>query len=340
MPYECMTKGTKQHLKIEKFDWPISIPRSTDDYNLGRFVHCTVCDNLAYFRVIEDAHSVTKVNYYCKNCVGKCSFAQLELLNLQIGDLEGKIASNEQVIAAKAAEAQNLAQTVDAQKSEIQILTTQAARLQDDIQELEQQVQDDESEIALLNGQVNETQSQLESFKRTKVSHYSLVVNQFDEGIVLPIEVEIIPSGEGTVSIDVKNVEYETGFQDAVRTAVSVASDYSDVSVTDKDIIIRVVNEYNDGLIILDGGSAGALITGMIAAGLMDREINPSVLVTGIIELDGTVGNIGSLDKKADAAADFGAETILVPEDQEYDHDSIRVIGVSDIGDVMRYSTS
>ena len=71
-----MTKGAKQHLKIEKFNRPISVPRSTDDYNLDRFVHCTVCDNLAYFRVIEDAHSVNKVNYYCNNCVGKCSFAQ------------------------------------------------------------------------------------------------------------------------------------------------------------------------------------------------------------------------------------------------------------------------
>jgi PDZ domain-containing secreted protein len=51
----------------------------------------------------------------------------------------------------------------------------------------------------------------------------------------------------------------------------------------------------------------------MIAAGLMDREIDSSVLVTGTIESDGTVGDIRSLDKKADAAADFGAETILVP---------------------------
>ncbi|MEM3094629.1 MAG: S16 family serine protease [Nitrososphaera sp.] len=257
---------------------------------------------------------------------------QLGLLNLQIESLENEI-------AAKTAEAQDLSQTVDAQRNEIQLLKAQAASLQDDIHELEQQIQANENEIALLTGQMQETQSQLESFKRVKVGHYSLAVDQFGKGIVLPIEVEIIPSGEGIVSIDVKNVKYETGFQDSVRTAVLVASEYSDISVSDKDIVIRVINE-DDELITIDGGSAGALLTGMIAAGLMDREINPSVLITGTIESDGTVGHIGSVDKKADAATDFGAETILVPEDQEFNHSSINVIGVSDIEDVMRYFTS
>ena len=71
-----MAKGTRQHIKIEKFDKPISVPRETDDYNLDRFVHCTACDNLAYFRVTEDTSSVTKINYYCRNCVDKRSLAQ------------------------------------------------------------------------------------------------------------------------------------------------------------------------------------------------------------------------------------------------------------------------
>ena len=69
-------------------------------------------------------------------------------------------------------------------------------------------------------------------------------------------------------------------------------------------------------LITIDGGSAAAPITAMIAAWLMDREIDSSVLVTGTIEPDGTVGDIRSLDKKADVTADFGAEAILVPKDR------------------------
>jgi predicted S18 family serine protease len=225
-------------------------------------------------------------------------------------------------------------------KSEIGILKSQAARLQGEIADLEGQVDDKENEITLLTGKIEQTEAKLESFKRVTIDHYSVAVDQDGEGIVLPIEIEIIPSGEGIVSIDVKNVKYETGFQDAVRTAVSVASEYSRVSVSDKDIIVRVVNDFDGALITIDGGSAGALITGMIAAGLTDKEINSSTLITGTINSDGTVGKIGGLDRKADAAADFGAKILLVPEEQEFDHDSINVIGVSDIDDVMRYLTS
>jgi len=266
--------------------------------------------------------------------------SQLQSLNSQIGSLEENIAQNELEIASKTVEAQGLAASVDAQKNEIQILKGQAARLYEEIQVLEDQVNEKENEIALLTGKVEETQAQLESSKRIKVNHYSVAVTQNEVGVVLPIEVEIIPAGEGIVSIDVKNVEFETGFQDSVRTAVTVASEYSDVSVSDKDIIIRVVNDLDGGLITLDGGSAGALITGMVAAGLMDQEIDSSVLITGTIKSDGTIGNVGGLDEKADAAADFGAVVILVPEAQEFDHDSISVIGVSDIEDVLRYLVS
>jgi predicted ATP-dependent protease len=266
--------------------------------------------------------------------------SQLDSLSSRIVILEETINVNQIEIASKTAEAQVLAASVDAQKDEIQILKGQAARLYEEIQELEDEVRDKENEIGLLTGKVEETQAQLESSKRIKVNHYSVAVTQSEVGIVLPMEVEILPDGEGIVSIDVKNVEFETGFQDSVRTAVTAASEYSDVPISDKDIIIRVVNDFKGGLIRLDGGSAGALIAGMVAVGLMDEEINSSVIITGTIKNDGTIGNVGALDEKANAAADFGAEIILVPEAQEFDHNSISVIGVSDINDVLRYLVS
>jgi polyhydroxyalkanoate synthesis regulator phasin len=265
---------------------------------------------------------------------------ELQSLNSQIAGLENTVAVNELEIQAKTIENQDLTESVNSQKSEIDILKSQAARLQGEIAELEGQVDDKENQIALLIGKVEQTESQLESFKRVRVDHYSVAVDQDGVGIVLPIEVEIVPSGEGIISIDVKNVKYETGFQDAVRTAVTVASEYSSVSVSDKDIIVRVVNDYGDGPITIDGGSAGALITGMISAGLTDKEIKSSTLITGTINPDGSVGRIGSVDKKADAAADFGAKILLVPNEQVFDHESIKVIGVSNIDDVMRYLTS
>jgi ATP-dependent Lon protease len=262
--------------------------------------------------------------------------ALLESMNLQISVLQDEIAANEQAIAKKTAEAASLSATVDSQRAQLQSLQSQALQLQNEINSLSAQLSESQDAITDLERQMQSTQAQLDSAKRIKVSHYGLGVTEDGEGVVFPIEVEIIGSGDGTISVDVKDVQYEASFQDAVRTAARVASDYSDMSVSDKDIIIRFVNN-DGGLIRVDGGSAGALITGMIIAGLTDREVNPSVLLTGTIQSDGTVGDIGGLESKTDAAAEFGAETMLVPKDQQFWHPSIRVVGVSDIDEVMRY---
>lgn len=251
--------------------------------------------------------------------------AQLEQLNIEIAQMESEIEFTDLVISSQNAEIEELNQSVALQRDELQNLTLEASGLRDEIKILESKIQANEE--------------LLQSFERTRVQHYSLAVDQDDNGVILPIEVEIIPSGDGTVSIDVKNVKFETGFQTAVRNAVEVASAHSGIKVSDKDIIIRVVNEFDDpqGELTIDGGSAGALISAMIIAGLSGEEIDSSVLVTGTIELDGTVGGIGGLEEKARAAADFGAKTLLVPEEQVFDDASIQIVGVSDIDDVMNY---
>lgn len=251
--------------------------------------------------------------------------AQLEQLNIEIVQMESEIELTELVISSQGLEIEELDQRVALQRDELQNLMLEASGLRDEIQILESKIQENEE--------------LLQSFERTRVQHYSLAVDQDDNGVILPIEVEIIPSGDGTVSIDVKNVKFETGFQTAVRNAVEVASAHSGIKVSDKDIIIRVVNEFDDpqGELTIDGGSAGALISAMIIAGLSGEEIDSSVLVTGSIELDGTVGRIGGVEEKARAAADFGAKTLLVPEEQVFDDASIQIVGVSDIDDVMNY---
>lgn len=72
-----MRKGVKKHhLRIERFARPIIVPRTGEDGNPDRFVHCTICDNFAYCRVSEDEISVIKVNYCCRKCINKFLIAQ------------------------------------------------------------------------------------------------------------------------------------------------------------------------------------------------------------------------------------------------------------------------
>jgi uncharacterized protein len=164
------------------------------------------------------------------------------------------------------------------------------------------------------------------------VVYYSIGVDEDCIGVVFPVEVDILKSGDNRISLDVSNVQYTATFQETVRTAVDVASDYTGVRVSDKDIIVRPANKSNS-VVKVDGPSAGAAITALLVAGLQEKELDPDILVTGTIESDGTIGPVGGLQSKADAAEEFGARTLLVSSSQEFAH-SIDVEGVDNIDEL------
>lgn len=227
---------------------------------------------------------------------------QLEALGAKVSSLSQELESQERLVSEKSAQAAGLEQQISALQSEIQAKDKDLAR------------------ITLEN----------ESGKRVHVAHYGLGVDENDNGIVFPIEVEIIGSGGGRISVNVNDVQFEATFQDAVRTAAAVASEYTGISVSDKDIIITLVND-SDSLIRVDGPSAGAVLAAMITAGLEGKQLDPSVLVTGTIRSDGTIGRVGGLSGKADAADAFGAEKLLVPKGQEFQDGRIAIEGVADM---------
>jgi uncharacterized protein len=238
-------------------------------------------------------------------------------------------------LAAKSQQADGLSFELAARGEELAALEAQAGRLQEEIGLLQSKIKSDEQYVASLSKQLELTQ---QSAKRVKVNHYSLAVVNNERAIVFPIEVEVINSGAGTISVDVSNAQYEDAFQDAVRTAAAVASEYTGQSIADKDIIVRIIDDHTDGeLATIDGSSAGALIAGMMVAALVDSQVGDGVLVTGTINPNGSVGRVGSIAEKSEAALDFGANVLLVPEAQHFNSDKMIVVGVSDIDEVMKY---
>jgi predicted ATP-dependent protease len=260
---------------------------------------------------------------------------QLRKLDQQIDIMSSEIVLKEEEIVTKSHEAESLRTELAAKEGDLKELQTQFQSIQGDIGLLQAKIKSNEQYIAELTHQM----AVGHQGERVRVSHYGLGVTEDNKVIVFPIEVEIIPSGSGSLSVDVSNVQYETSFQSAVRTAAAVASDYTGVSISQKDIIVRFVNNLDDSdeLVKVDGPSAGSIITAMIIAGLSDEDLNPSILVTGTIKPDGSVGSVGSVEDKIDAAAAFGASIMLVPKYQEPQSSHILVIGVSNIDDVMKY---
>ncbi len=134
------------------------------------------------------------------------------------------------------------------------------------------------------------------------------------QGSILKITVEI-RDGTGLVLV---NTAIPTGvdFQSSAHTAVMVAQNVTGIDLSKKDVIFSVSSGNNQDLQAVDGGSAGGAMTVLLVSELLGKQINNQVLMTGTIQPDGTIGQIGEADVKADAAGQYGAKIFLVPQGQ------------------------
>ena len=134
------------------------------------------------------------------------------------------------------------------------------------------------------------------------------------EGTVMNITVDV-RNGTGLVLV---NTEIPTGvdFQTSAKTAVQVAQGYTNANISNKDIIFSITAKNNDELQAVDGQSAGMAMTVLLVMEIEDRPINDKVLLTGTIQPDGSIGPIGGVAEKADAAGKYDADTFIVPKGQ------------------------
>lgn len=137
------------------------------------------------------------------------------------------------------------------------------------------------------------------------------------EGVVMNITVDV-RDGTGLVLV---NTELPAGvdFQTSARTAVKVAQEHvPDVDMSKKDVIFSITPSSSQAgdsdLRAVDGPSAGAAMTVLLISELQSKKLDNSVLITGTIEPDGTIGRVGGVPEKAIAAGEYGAKTFLVPK--------------------------
>lgn len=134
------------------------------------------------------------------------------------------------------------------------------------------------------------------------------------EGTTMDIQVSI-RNGQGLVLV---NTAIPTGvdFQTSAKTAVRVAEDYLDQDLSDKDIVFSISAENNENLKTVDGKSAGAAMTVLLISELQGKEISQDIVMTGTILSDGSIGKVGGISEKAEAAGKNGSKLFLVPKGQ------------------------
>lgn len=124
------------------------------------------------------------------------------------------------------------------------------------------------------------------------------------------IRLKVIP-GNNNVLIDT-NPFLEPDIQYSVNKAVAVAKLYDKEYQFDKDFIFSY---YVDAQLV-GGESAGAASAALAISVLQNRSISDDVVITGTINSDGTIGEIGGVMEKAEAVAKAGYKIFLVPEGQ------------------------
>lgn len=132
-----------------------------------------------------------------------------------------------------------------------------------------------------------------------------------EEGAMVNVSVEVVP-GKGRVLVQT-TPRMGIVFQDAANLAVVVAANRSRADLTENDIIFSIQGP--EDISEIDGPSAGALMAALLLSVLEDFALNESVTVTGTLNENGSIGPVGGILEKAEAAR-RGGKTLLIISDE------------------------
>lgn len=137
---------------------------------------------------------------------------------------------------------------------------------------------------------------------------YAPAVSSSGAGILSKITLGIAYPGNGRVFFSaLPYTEIET--QGAARIAAFIASLLAQVEFSNYDYYVLVESTTP----IIGGPSAGALFTVGFTSLLLGLSINNNTTMTGMINPDGTIGPVGGLKEKLEAAASSGFKVFLIP---------------------------
>ncbi|MDE1856462.1 MAG: hypothetical protein KGH98_00075 [Candidatus Micrarchaeota archaeon] len=116
-----------------------------------------------------------------------------------------------------------------------------------------------------------------------------------------------VTTGSGNVSV-VGPSEVANSTIDSAKTAASYAASYLRLNFSNYNFIYDIQDNGN-----VSGPSAGAAMTLLAISALSHRPLPTDFTVTGTIQSDGTVGEVGGVYDKVSAAASDGLSYALVP---------------------------
>ncbi|HDJ37767.1 MAG TPA: hypothetical protein ENF24_01070 [Methanosarcinales archaeon] len=118
-------------------------------------------------------------------------------------------------------------------------------------------------------------------------------------------------NGTGHVFVDTAPFT-QVDMQGSARLSSMVACEITGIDPATRDFFYVLHTETP----VIGGPSAGAATTAATVAALMNWTVDPGVVMTGMINPDGSVGAVGGIPAKLNASAMGGAHTFLIPPGQ------------------------
>jgi len=221
---------------------------------------------------------------------------------------------------------------VTSQKQQISQLESNISNLKENLSSTEVLLRNETQTRQKLQGEI------INLTMVTKSDYGVLGVDDNNIGHVIPLEV-IIKDGNGNLFLNVANVLVDESMQSSAQTAIQVAREVTRTSLTNKDVLINVKAPVQEGKLSISGGSAGGAITIAAIAAMMGIEPRQDVLMTGTINEDHSIGQIGAPRAKGIAARQNGAKLFIVPPGQkaEVGDIGIEVMEVRTIEEAVNY---
>lgn len=136
-------------------------------------------------------------------------------------------------------------------------------------------------------------------------------IDENENGVVTSLRVES-KAGNGKTMVDINQLLFWVDTQYSIQTAKAVAENYTNANLSMTDIIYSIDTE----AYLIEGPSAGAALTVATIAAIYNKTVNETIMITGTINFDGSIGEVGGVAEKAEAAKDIGASLFIVPKGQ------------------------
>ncbi|PTD94706.1 hypothetical protein C9439_01160 [archaeon SCG-AAA382B04] len=262
----------------------------------------------------------------------------LAIKNASLSEAREQIDSYEEILVTKnetinelQEEVSYLESVVDEKNETIISLKENNTKLRDSLVELNGSLEEARAEVRNLSDRVVELEELVSEGYVVDNSSFGVlaVYENTNEGIVLGLETEY-EVGDGELNVDIINTTYgEKYIQSSFRTALDVSTYLSNVSLSNRSVDQEIFSP--NTTLEVDGPSAGAAICLAQISVFKNKTINQSILITGTINRDGSIGRVGEVRAKVIAAREKGYELVLVPDGQSVSVSGIDVKEVSNI---------